>query len=137
MKKNMRVVQINGIRGLFMAFFVISCLVAGFIAFPSFLTMNIWNYLAESTSSLPLINFYEGIMLWSIIAFGFYVFNKRKFIVSFNAKQELSDSELKEIVEKIKKQAIKHQILQPKEPGSQIELKEKEESKKNSFNNLK
>ena len=113
-----------------MAFFVISCLIAGFIAFPSFLTMNIWNYLAESTSSLPLINFYEGLMLWSIIAFGFYVFNKRKFIVSFNAKQELSDSELKEVVEKIKKQAIKHQILQPKEPGAQIELKE-EESKKN------
>lgn len=130
MRKNMRVVQIKGIRGLFMALFVFSCLIAGFVAFPSFLTMNIWNYLAESTSSLPLINFYEGLMLWSIITFSFYVFNKRKFIVSFNAKQELSDSELKEVVEKIKKQAIKHQILQPKEPGAQIELKE-EESKKN------
>lgn len=130
MKKNMRVIQINGLRGIFMAFFVVTCMAAGFIAFPAFLTMTVWNYFAENASSFPLLDFYEGLLLWTIIVFSFYVFNKRKFIVSFNAKQELSDSELKEVVEKIRKQAIKHPIFQSKELTTQPEPKE-EESKKN------
>lgn len=102
MKKNLRVVQINGIRGLFLTLFIISCLIAGFIAFPALLTMNLWNYLASKTGSFPLINFYQGTLLWAIIAISTFVFSKKKFIVSFSSKQELNDDELKDVVSKIK-----------------------------------
>lgn len=125
MKKNLKVIQINGFRGILLAFFIISCLIAGFIAFPAFLTMNIWNYLATTTGSFPAINFTQGVLLWGIIILSIYIFNKKKFIVSFNAKQELSDEELSEVISKIRAQTIKNQLLQDRN----INIEEKSENK--------
>lgn len=102
MKRNVRVIQINGFRGLLLAIFVVTCLIAGFVVFPAFLTMHIWNYLAITTGSFPLINFLQGILLWAIIIFSIYLFNKKKFIVSFNSQQELTDDELKDVISRIK-----------------------------------
>lgn len=102
MKRNVRVIQINGFRGLLLAIFVVTCLIAGFVVFPAFLTMHIWNYLAITTESFPLINFFQGILLWAIIIFSIYLFNKKKFIVSFNSQQELTDDELKDVISRIK-----------------------------------
>lgn len=102
MKKNMRVIQINGFRGLLFAFFIISCLVAGFIAFPAFLTMQTWNYLALKTGSFPALSFTGGALLWAIIALSIYLFNKRRLIVSFGAQQELSEDEIKNVISKIR-----------------------------------
>lgn len=106
MKRNIKVVQINGFRGLLLAIFIVSCLIAGFIAFPALLTMHSWNYLSVKTSSFPAINLIEGLLLWGIIAFSAILINKRKFIVSFNSQQELSEEELKKVVNKIKAQGI-------------------------------
>lgn len=115
MKKNFRVVQINGLRGIMIALFVISCLVAGFIVFPAFLTMNVWNYLSVTTASFPLINMYEGALLWAIIVFSTYIFTKRKFIVSFNSEKELTDEEVSQVVAKIKSHTLNNQILHAKD----------------------
>lgn len=106
MKRNMRVLQINGFRGIFLALFIVSCLIVGFIAFPSFLAMNIWNYLSAKTSSFPSITFVGGLLLWAIIVVSAYIFNKRRFIVSFNAQQELTEDEVRQVLSKIKKQVI-------------------------------
>jgi len=112
MKKNMKVVQINGFRGLFLAIFSVCCLIAGFIAFPAFLTMHAWNYLSLKTGSFPPIELLGGVLLWAIIAFSAYLFSKRNFIVSFNTQQELSDDEIKEVLSKIQSQTVKsHSIL--------------------------
>lgn len=102
MKRNLRIVQINGFRGLFITLFIISCLIAGFIAFPAFLAMNMWNHLAVKTGSFPVISFYGGVLLWAIVAFSIFVFSKRKFIVSFGSKQELTEDEVRDVVSKIK-----------------------------------
>lgn len=101
-KNNVRVIQINGLRGLLLTFFMISCLVAGFIAFPAFLTMHIWNYFLAKSVSLPMINFSQGVLLWAIIVISAFLFNKKKFIVSFSAEQELSDNQVQNIVSKVK-----------------------------------
>lgn len=105
MKKNLKVIQINGFRGLCLTLFIISCLIAGFIAFPALLTMNAWNYLSLKTGTFPSISFYEGILLWAIIAFSVYIFNKRKLIVSFNTQHELSDDEVKDVISRFKSQS--------------------------------
>lgn len=102
MRKNIRVIQINGFRGVLLAIFVVSCLLAGFIAFPAFLTMNVWNYISFKTGSFPLLNFYEGLLLWGIIIFTFYIFNKKRFIVAFSSKQELTEDEVMEVLSKVK-----------------------------------
>lgn len=121
-KNNFRIVQINGFRGLLLTLFIMSCLIAGFIAFPSFLTMNLWNYFAAKTNSSLFINFYESVLLWGIIAFSAFIFNKRKFIVSFSAQQELTESEVKKVVSKIReinkgnyKDNLKHEEAKEKE----------------------
>ena len=105
MKKNLKVLQINGFRGLLLTLFIICCLIAGFIAFPAFLSMNTWNYFALRTGSFPSINFYEGLLLWAIITFSVFIFNKRKLIVSFNTQQELTEDEVKEVLSKFKSQS--------------------------------
>ncbi len=115
MRRNFRVVQINGFRGLFLTFFIVSCLIAGFIAFPAFLTMNAWNYLSLKTGSFPEINFFQGILLWAIITFSIFIFNKRKFLISFSSKQELSEDELKDVISKIKEKTINNQVILSKD----------------------
>lgn len=122
MKKNLRVIQINGFRGLLVTLFIICCLIAGFIAFPAFVTMNGWNYLAVKTGSFPAINFGEGVLLWAIITFSIYIFNKKKFIVSFNAQQEMSDDEIKTIISRIKSQKISKNILIPKDFQKELNI---------------
>lgn len=102
MKRNVRIIQINGFRGLFLTLFIFSCLIAGFIAFPAFLTMGAWNYLSLKTGSFPVITFQEGVLLWAIITLSIYVFNKKKFIVSFNTQEELTENEVKEVLTRIK-----------------------------------
>lgn len=113
MKKNLRVVQINGFRGLFLSIFIICCIIAGFVVFPAFLTMNIWNFIAIKTGSFPAINIGGGILLLGIIVLTLYLCSKKKFIVCTNSQQELTEDEVREVVTKIKSQAIKHNILLP------------------------
>lgn len=101
-KNNVRVIQINGLRGLLLTFFIISCVVAGFVAFPAFLTMNAWNYFSTKSNSFPLINFPQGLLLWAIIVICAFVLNKKRFIVSFTAEEELSESQVQRITSKVK-----------------------------------
>lgn len=137
MRKNLRVVQINGVRGLLLTMFIISCLIAGFIAFPAFLTMNIWNYLALKTGSFPVIGFFEATLLWAIITFSIYIFNKRKFIVSFNAQQELTEDEVRDVVSKIQSQSMNNHMILPKDFSNSTEkLEEKKEVQPEPKENL-
>lgn len=134
MKKNFRVVQINGFRGLLLALFILSCLVAGFIAFPSLVAMHTWNYLAVKTGSFPVINIIGGILLWGIIALSSFILSsRRKFIVSFNSQQELTDAEVKEVLSKIKS---KHSnIFVPKNINIDSEKEENSEIKTETKSN--
>lgn len=103
MKKNrVRIIQINGLRGLLLTFFIISCVAAGFIAFPAFLTMNAWNYFSTTFNTFPLINFSQGLLLWAIIVICAFILNKKRFIVSFTAEQELNESQVQRITSKVK-----------------------------------
>lgn len=115
MRKNINVLQINGIRGLLLALFVGCCLIAGFIVFPSLLVMHSWNFVALKTGSMHSINFTGGILLWAIIVLSSIIFNKKRFIISFNSRQELTEDEVREVISKIKSQAINKSISLPKD----------------------
>lgn len=125
MKKNLKIVQINGFRGLFLTLFILTCLIAGFIAFPAFVSMNIWNYLAVKTGSFNTINFGGGTLLWGIILLSSYMFSKKKFILSYNSQQELTDEEVKEVISKIKNKTTSPCIIKPKDIN---DAKEQDES---------
>lgn len=110
MKRNTRIIQISGLRGLFFAVFVVVCLGAGFIAFPALMAMQAWNYAAEYFA-FPPINIWQGVMLWAIVAISCFIINQRgKYLVALNSKKGLSDEDIKRLVERVHRQQCKSQF---------------------------
>lgn len=128
MKKKARVIQISGLRGILLVVFIGTCLCAGFVAFPSICAMHIWNYVANFVS-IPLINIYQGAMLWAIIAItGFIINDREKFLVEFSASDdELNDKDMQKLMERIKlqsqAQALNSMILKSSELKTLSEIK--------------
>ena len=89
MNKNFRIIDVNGFRGLLLFLFILVCLACGFIAFPGYLAMLLWNGLAP-TISLPEINLLQGILLWAIIAFTLYIFGNQKVVIVMQARKKFS-----------------------------------------------
>ena len=88
MKKRARVIQISGLRGILMAIFIGGCLIAGFVGFPAICAMKLWNYTANF-APLPLINIYQGLMLWAIVAISGFKLSIFGNTVSFDAKPRI------------------------------------------------
>lgn len=115
MKRKTRIIQISGLRGLLIVIFVATCLAAGFIAFPAIVAMHVWNFFAEM-AAIPVINVWQGLMLWAIVAIsGFIINDRKKFLVAFKTPDRLSDKEMKMLLERMKiqsrAQAINSMIL--------------------------
>lgn len=102
MKRNTKIIQINGIRGLLMAMFIVTCLVAGFVVFPGFVAMNIWNHF---TDYIPQLNLYQGVLLWAIVALIGFILNKQNFSVTFASPKELNEEEMNILMDRIKLQS--------------------------------
>ncbi len=123
MKRNAKIIQINGLRGLITALFIVTCLTAGFVVFPGLVAMSIWNLFAGE--NIPEINLFQGILLWSIIFLTYFIATKQSVAVSFATPRELNEEELKTLMERVKMQSqarmINKMILK------NIEEKEKQE----------
>ena len=133
MKRNARIIQINGIRGLFIALFIVTCLAAGFVAFPGFVAMNVWNFFAGS--SLPEINLYQGVLLWGIVAILYFIATKQSFAVSLGTPKELSEEELKTLMDRVKMQSqariINKMIIKNLEELQKEEISKEQEKSDN------
>lgn len=89
MNKHFRIIDVNGFRGLLLFLFILVCLATGFIAFPAYLAMNLWNVLAPMIA-LPTINFLQGLLLWGIIAFAIYMFSNQKVVIVMQSRHKLT-----------------------------------------------
>ena len=89
MKKKLNVIQIKGVKGLIFAGIVVSCLIAGFVAFPGLVCMHIWNFLSTNFASMPAIGLFQGVLLWGIIVTSYFVFRKEKVVVSKTVTENL------------------------------------------------
>lgn len=123
MKKNLNVIQIRGIKGLFVAGMVVICLAAGFIVFPGWVWMNLWNFTASYISDLPSIGLVQGVLLWGIILAAYFTFRKEKVVVCLRSPKGLSEDELKTVFADIKKQAQEDPVLQAMMRAREAELK--------------
>ena len=112
MKKNLNVIQIKGIKGLIMLVMVGCCLVAGFIVFPGWVAMNIWNVLASLVNNAPSIGIIQGVLLWGIIVASYFTFRKERVVVCMKTPQGLNEEELKAVFADIKKQTQDDKIIQ-------------------------
>lgn len=102
MKKNFKIITINGFRGIAVAIFVVLGLIAGFIISPGWVCMKAWNYFLTDTSMFVQMNLLHGIMLWGIIALVLYALNGKKTLIGFGAYPKLSPEQIKDIMEKAK-----------------------------------
>lgn len=133
MKRKAKIIQISGIRGIITAIFIVTCLAAGFIAFPGLVAMNIWNYFAGI--NVPQINLYQGVLLWAIIALTCFIANKQTFAVSFGTPKELNEEELNALMERVKLQSqarmINKMMLKNLEELKKEELSKEKEASEN------
>ena len=123
MKKNLNVIQIRGIKGLFIAGMVICCLFAGFIVFPGWVWMQLWNMVSSYITNIPQIGLIQGILLWGIIIAAYFTFRKEKIVVCVRSPKGLSEDELKAVFADIKKQSIDDPVLQAMMKAREAELK--------------
>ena len=132
MKKNLNVIQIKGIKGLIMLVMVGCCLVAGFIVFPGWVAMNIWNVLASLVNNAHSIGIIQGVLLWGIIVASYFTFRKERVVVCMKTPQGLNEEELKAVFADIKKQTQDDKIIQAmlKARETELKLNEKEEDNK-------
>lgn len=101
----MKIIQIDGFRGLITAVFMAVCLVAGFVAFPGLVAMHLWNKYLVALYMFPMLNLFQGILLWGIIAITYCILSKKGLAVSFKETPELSDRELDMIMKKARIQS--------------------------------
>ncbi len=103
MNRKFSVIKINGFKGIVLAVFIAGCLIAGFLTFPGWLCMHIWNFIAGYFSNMPLMTLTHGIILWCILALSFYAINKGNFAISFGSAVPAQPSEerIKEIIKQI------------------------------------
>ena len=140
MRNNLNVIQIRGIRGLIIAGLVVCCLAAGFIVFPGWVGMHLWNITASYIEGLPAIGLIQGVLLWGIIIASYFTFKKDRVVICFKSPKGLNEDELKAVFADIKKQSIEDPILQAMLKAREAELKikaQESEENENSEDNTK
>ena len=107
MKKKCNVIQINGFSGVFLAVFLICCAATGFIVFPAWCCMHIWNFLA-SFVNFPVMNIYNGGILWIIIALVFFVTHGKEQPIQFSSVAAFEREDVKKTIELIQPKTIEN-----------------------------
>ena len=109
MKKNVKIITINGIRGLLLAGFIICGLIAGFIISPSFACMYVWNYIADNYIAMPHMAFYHGAMLWGIIGLSIFAICRNRICFGVPMPPHLDEEQIKTIL----KSEVKNSMTSP------------------------
>lgn len=117
-----------------MAIFIACCLAAGFIAFPGWTAMHIWNYAASYSLQVPSIGIFQGVLLWGILVASYFTFRKDKFVVCMRTPEGLNEEELKAVFADVKKQADKDKIIQSMLKARETELKLKDNKESEETN---
>ena len=130
MRKNAKIIQISGLRGLIFIAFVAVCLVAGFVVFPGLVGMCLWNNLLSPYFNVPEINILQGVLLWSIVALIIYLSGSGRSVVQMKKAAQLNESEIRDLMDRIKTQSQASRI------NSMILRSEKyDETKKSDLEN--
>lgn len=123
MKKSFNIIQINGTRGLILVAGIVCCLFVGFVIFPGWVAMHLWNFTAGYFEQMPVIGVIQGILLWGIAAVSYFTFRKDKLVVCMRASDGLSDEELKSVFSNIRRQAQEDSIIRNMIKAREAELK--------------
>lgn len=98
----MKIIKIDGFRGLLTAVFIVACLFSGFVISPGVVAMYLWNKYLVTLASFPVLNIFQGVLLWGIIVVSYLIITKGRCAVSFKQAPELSDPEMNMIIKNAK-----------------------------------
>lgn len=98
----MKVIKIDGIKGLLNAVFIGCCLFAGFVISPGYLAMYLWNRYLTTSYMFPQLTLFQGVLLWVIVFLSYCILTKGRFAVSFQSTPEMRDEELESIIKTAK-----------------------------------
>jgi len=140
----MKIIQIDGIKGLITVAFVALGLFSGFIVSPGFVAMYLWNKYLAAAYLLPQINLFQGILLWAIAVIVYFILTKDGFAVSFGSTKELSDEELNAIIQKARMSShmrMMNNIMSKSDMFQSLHknpfINNDDNKKEDKFNNLK
>ncbi len=97
MNKKFNIIKLSGLKGLMLILFVGACLLTGFLVFPGWVCMHVWNYTASYFMDAPVMTLLHGVVLWCIIALSLYAINRGNFSISFNSVSP-SEEKIKRIL---------------------------------------
>lgn len=103
-------IKIKKIREILFAVFIVICVCDGFIEFPAKIVTYLWNYTSKYFA-IPMINIWQGLLLWIVIALLIYLSNKAEAWISISSPRELTDDEMAELLQRIKTHQIKPLIV--------------------------
>lgn len=98
----MKVIRIDGFKGLVTAVFMGACLFAGFVISPGYAAMYLWNKYLVTDFMFPQLSLYQGILLWAIIFLSYTILTKGRFSVSFQSSSDIRDEEIESIIKSAK-----------------------------------
>lgn len=98
----MKIVQIDGVKGVITAVFMGACLFSGFVLCPGYAAMSLWNKYLVNLYMFPTLNLFQGVLLWGIAVITYCILSKKGFAISFKNTPELSDAELNSIIQRAK-----------------------------------
>lgn len=145
MKRNFKVITINGIRGILAVIFIALGLIAGFVISPGWVCMTVWNHYFSTSTVISSMNLLQGILLWTMIALTLYALNGKNQLIGFGNYPSISRDQIREIMNKTnfeESQIIKDlekriqdiknetpQVIMPKDLETSNSEQEKEEQK--------
>ncbi len=97
MNKNFKVVQINGLSGILFLVLIVTGLFCGFVIFPIWVIMTVWNAVVSDIFYGPMINYIQAGMLWLLVALVLYLMLKNSVSIKIQRDANLSEEELKEL----------------------------------------
>lgn len=115
MNKNFKIVQVHGLSGLLIIGFIAIGLFAGFIIFPIWAVMHLWNYIVAKTILEPQINYYQSTLLWSAVILIAYVYFRKNVSIKIQKEDKADYSELNEVISDLKEDDKETQSEPPKE----------------------
>lgn len=131
MKRDFRVIQINGFKGLAIFIFIACCVVTGFIMFPSWLCKTVWNLLAVYVPHMPEMTMLTGGILWAIIALSYFAVTKPRIAIGLGNRPHISEAEIDMITNRLKNMDLSQineisveKLQENKEPQSEEENEE-------------
>ena len=103
MNKNFKIIQITGLSGLFLLGFVILGVFCGFILFPIWVMMIGWNSIVKDILHGPAINYFQAMLLWSVISLAVYLILKNSISIKIQRDETFKNKDIKDIITEMKK----------------------------------